>query len=39
MTIPSVIKIIEENMKNNHKNIYPYQIGQKTILNMLKLKI
>ena len=36
MTIPSVIKIIETNMKNSHENMYPFliinYIAQKTVL-------
>ena len=39
MTIPSVIKIMEENMKNSHENMYPYHIGQKKYVKVKKFYI
>jgi len=38
MSIGSAIRQIEQTMKNEHKNMYPYKIAQLTILKMLNIK-
>ncbi len=37
MSISNAIKVMEDNSKNDHENMYPYRMAQLTILNMLKL--
>jgi len=36
MSITSAVKVMSNNVENDHKNMYPYRIAQLTVLNMIK---